>query len=114
MRTSKTPDRNTVIETGRKVISLEAQALSGMAGTLGTSFADAIECILTVPGRTIVAGIGKSGHVARKIAATFASTGTPALFVHPSEASHGDMGMIGSQDAVLLLSNSGEIGRAHV
>lgn len=108
MRTSKKPDRNTVIETGRKVISLEAQALSGMAGTLGTSFADAIECILTVPGRTIVAGIGKSGHVARKIAATFASTGTPALFVHPSEASHGDMGMIGSQDAVLLLSNSGE------
>ena len=76
--------------------------------TLALAFQTAVDTIKTAPGRTIVSGMGKSGHVARKIAATLASTGTPALFVHPGEASHGDLGMIADEDVVLALSNSGE------
>ena len=79
-----------------------------LGATLGPSFAAAVELMLAARGRVIVSGMGKSGHVARKIAATLASTGTPALFVHPAEASHGDLGMITAEDVVLLLSNSGE------
>src|SRR5215472_13874115 len=75
---------------------------------LGTNFAAAIDLIRTAQGRVIVTGMGKSGHVARKIASTFASTGTPAFFVHPSEASHGDLGMIANHDVILALSWSGE------
>jgi len=90
------------------VITAEADALTALAGTLGDSFAEAIELILESPGRVIVSGMGKSGHIARKIAATFASTGTPAHFVHPAEASHGDMGMMAVGDVVMILSNSGE------
>ena len=81
---------------------------SALQGPLGVAFSTAVELIRGASGRVIVTGLGKSGHVARKIAATLASTGTPALFVHPAEASHGDLGMIVAGDAVLALSNSGE------
>lgn len=93
---------------GRRVLAAEAAALAGFAETLGDNFADAVELILAARGRVIVSGMGKSGHVARKIAATLASTGTPAHFVHPAEASHGDLGMITAADVALMLSNSGE------
>ena len=95
------------IEAAAEVLRTEAGALTALAASLGSPFTDAIDRILRVPGRVIVTGIGKSGHVARKIAATLASTGTPAFFVHPGEASHGDLGMLTDEDAVLALSNSG-------
>jgi arabinose-5-phosphate isomerase len=101
-------DRERAIATGRRVMAIEAEALRLFAGQLGQSFADAVELILSTRGRVIVSGMGKSGHVAHKIAATMASTGTPAQFVHPAEASHGDLGMITRDDVVLVLSNSGE------
>ena len=94
--------------TGRRVIRREAEALAMLADHLGASFDQAVEMILAAPGRVIVSGMGKSGHVARKIAATLASTGTPAQFVHPAEASHGDLGMVLKGDVALVLSNSGE------
>jgi arabinose-5-phosphate isomerase len=81
-------------ETGRRVIAIEAEALHALAAKLDDTFARAARAMLDARGRVIVSGMGKSGHVARKIAATLASTGTPALFVHPAEASHGDLGMI--------------------
>lgn len=93
---------------GRAVLEQEIKGLQALADTLGDDFARAISCIAAIKGRVIVSGMGKSGHVARKIAATMASTGTPAYFVHPGEASHGDLGMITQDDAVLALSNSGE------
>ncbi len=101
-------DEGTLIANGREVIKIEATALGALAGTLGPDFARALGVILRARGRVIVSGMGKSGHVGRKIAATFASTGTPAMFVHPAESSHGDLGMITAADVVLLLSNSGE------
>lgn len=95
-----------------RTVETEAAGLSELAaalnGPLGQPFARAVETIAAARGRTIVSGMGKSGHVGRKIAATFASTGTPAFFVHPAEASHGDLGMITSDDVVLALSWSGE------
>ncbi len=97
-----------LIDSGARVLKIEAAALSALAATLDGSFAAAVETMLAAKGRIIVGGMGKSGHVGRKIAATFASTGTPAQFVHPGEASHGDLGMIARGDVVLLLSNSGE------
>jgi arabinose-5-phosphate isomerase len=102
------PDPARLVATGRRVVSTEASALEMLAASLGESFAAAVELILSARGRVIVSGIGKSGHVARKVAATLASTGTPAHFVHPAEASHGDLGMIAREDVVMLLSNSGE------
>lgn len=101
-------DRDDIMATGRRVLALEAEALSRFAGDLSGEFAAAVELMLAAKGRVIVSGMGKSGHVGRKIAATLASTGTPAHFVHPAEASHGDLGMITGQDVVLVLSNSGE------
>ena len=92
----------------RRVLRLEAAAIETLAKTLDGSFMDAVERLRQVRGRVVVTGMGKSGHIGRKIAATFASTGTPAFFVHPAEASHGDLGMITRDDAVLALSNSGE------
>ncbi|MEY1557008.1 SIS domain-containing protein [Yoonia sp. R2331] len=92
----------------RRVILDEAAGLSALADGLGGGFEAAVDLILRAKGRIIVSGIGKSGHIARKIAATLASTGTPAQFVHPAEASHGDLGMVTSHDIVLALSNSGE------
>lgn len=92
----------------RRVLATEARAIDALAASLGGQFGAAIDTLAAVGGRVVVTGMGKSGHVARKIAATLASTGTPALFVHPGEASHGDLGMITAEDAVLALSNSGE------
>lgn len=96
------------IAAGRRVLEAEAEALRRVAEHLGTSFARAVDMLAALRGRVVVTGMGKSGHVARKIAATFASTGTPAIYVHPAEASHGDLGMIVEGDLVLALSNSGE------
>jgi arabinose-5-phosphate isomerase len=101
-------DRDRLIETARRVIGIEAGGLAALQTALGPAFADAVEVILRVRGRVIVTGMGKSGHVARKIAATLASTGTPAHYVHPAEAGHGDLGMLTTDDAVLVLSYSGE------
>jgi arabinose-5-phosphate isomerase len=96
------------IAVGRRVIRAEIEGLEQLAQALNGSFGLALDICAAARGRLIVTGMGKSGHVARKIAATLASTGTPALFVHPAEASHGDLGMIGFEDAILALSNSGE------
>jgi len=101
------------IAAGRAVLALEARGLAALADELNGDFAKAVEILARVGGdkgraRVVVSGMGKSGHVARKIAATMASTGTPAVFVHPAEASHGDLGMIAPGDALICLSNSGE------
>ncbi len=93
---------------GRRVLACEAQALADLGKGLGQAFAEVVGLIADLKGRVVVTGVGKSGHVGRKIAATLASTGTPALFVHAGEAAHGDLGMIGAGDAVLALSKSGE------
>jgi len=92
---------------GRRVIRAEIEGLRRLAEALDGAFAATLDLCAAAVGRVIVTGIGKSGHIARKLAATFASTGTPALFVHPAEASHGDLGMIGASDVVIALSNSG-------
>ena len=102
------PESDTAVVSGRRAILAEAQALHALADTVRTGFSRAVAMLGAVTGRVVVTGMGKSGHVARKIAASLASTGTPALYVHPGEASHGDLGMITAQDAVLALSNSGE------
>ncbi|WP_168220393.1 KpsF/GutQ family sugar-phosphate isomerase [Azospirillum thermophilum] len=91
-----------------RVLRLEAEALTELAASLDGAFIRAVDTLAGISGRVVVTGMGKSGHVARKIAATLASTGTPAFFVHPGEASHGDLGMIARIDAVVALSNSGE------
>lgn len=101
-------DTSKFLDAARRVIRIEANALTLLADGIGDPFGDAVQMILDAPGRIIVCGMGKSGHVARKIAATFASTGTPAHFVHPAEASHGDLGMMTKGDVALVLSNSGE------
>ena len=103
--TSSTTD---YLTTARRVITTEAKALSILAASLDDSFTKAVSLILAARGRVIVSGMGKSGHIARKIASTLASTGTPAQFVHPAEASHGDLGMVTEGDVALILSNSGE------
>ena len=101
-------DTHRDISSGRRVLLAGAQALSDLADGLGESYQKAVDLLAQVKGRVVVTGIGKSGHIGRKIAATLASTGTPAQFVHAGEASHGDLGMIGQSDALLALSNSGE------
>ncbi len=101
-------DDSIILQSGINVLRAEAQALIAQADQLGESFVKAVRTILGCKGRVIVSGMGKSGHIARKIAATMASTGTPAYFVHPGEASHGDLGMILAQDVVIAISNSGE------
>lgn len=95
-------------DAARRVIALERDGLDRLAGSIDDRFSAVVDLVRGVKGRLICAGVGKSGHVARKIAATLASTGTPAQFVHPTEASHGDLGMITPEDAVLALSKSGE------
>jgi arabinose-5-phosphate isomerase len=97
-----------LIASGRRVVETESRALAALQARLDASFAEACRHMLACTGRIICTGMGKSGHIATKIAATFASTGTPAFFVHPGEASHGDLGMITDADLVLALSNSGE------
>ena len=101
---SNAPD----IDAARRVLRTEIAGLEALAEELNGTFAAAVEKLAQVRGRVTVTGMGKSGHVARKIAATFSSTGTAAQFVHPGEASHGDLGMIAGGDAVLALSNSGD------
>jgi len=96
------------LQLAREVLEIEAQAVQGLAARLDERFVQAVQLILACRGRVVVSGIGKSGHVARKIAATLASTGTPAFFVHPAEARHGDLGMIQGEDVMLALSYSGE------
>ena len=97
-----------ILHAATHVLLAEGEALKLLADTLGNGFVDASQAIVGCKGRVIVTGMGKSGHIARKIAATLASTGTPAHFVHPGEASHGDLGMITADDVVIALSNSGE------
>lgn len=97
-----------LLATGRRVIRREAGALETLAEALDGAFSQAVSLLMDARGRVIVSGMGKSGHIARKIAATFASTGTPAHFVHPAEASHGDLGMVAEGDVLIVLSNSGE------
>jgi arabinose-5-phosphate isomerase len=96
------------IALAHETLDIEVAAVSGLKSRVGETFAKAVEMVLAIKGRVVVMGMGKSGHVGRKIAATLASTGTPAMFVHPAEASHGDLGMITAQDLVLAISNSGE------
>jgi arabinose-5-phosphate isomerase len=95
-------------DVARRVLQIEGNALLALGDDLPADFAAAVDLILNTPGRLVVSGIGKSGHIGRKIAATFASTGAPSFFVHPAEASHGDLGMITPQDICLIISNSGE------
>ncbi|MTI01421.1 SIS domain-containing protein [Roseibium sp. RKSG952] len=101
-------DNESFLKTAKQVVTDEARALDALAGSLDQDFAEAVQMILQATGRIIVSGIGKSGHIGHKIAATLASTGTPAYFVHPAEASHGDLGMLSKGDVVLAISNSGE------
>ncbi len=104
-----TPDLSHAVDSARRTISMEAAAVHAMEARIDGGFVRACELMLATSGRVIVTGMGKSGHIARKIAATLASTGTPAHFVHPGEASHGDMGMITGDDCVIALSNSGKV-----
>lgn len=105
---SASVDSAALVSSGRRVFEIERQALDAVAAGLGEAFASACQRILDSRGRVVCTGMGKSGHVARKIAATLASTGTPAFYVHPGEAGHGDLGMITEADVVLALSYSGE------
>ena len=100
------PDQ--ALQLARETLDIEAQALMGLKSRLDSRFAQAVQMMLNVKGRVVVTGMGKSGHIGSKIAATLASTGTPAMFVHPGEASHGDLGLIKAVDIVLAISNSGE------
>ena len=100
-------DAGSIIARGRAVIATEAAALTRLSETMDTHFAEACQLILGLKRQLVVSGMGKSGHVARQGAATFAATGTPAIFVHPAEAAHGDLGMVQPGDALLILSNSG-------
>ncbi|MFT6084208.1 MAG: arabinose-5-phosphate isomerase, partial [Alphaproteobacteria bacterium] len=97
-----------LLDVGKNVIDIEANALTVLKESLGKSFCDAVHLIARIKGRVVISGMGKSGHIGAKIAATFASTGTPSFFIHPAEASHGDLGMITKDDLIICLSNSGE------
>ena len=102
------PAPGNALELAREVLEIEAAAIDALIAKLDGGFQRAVEIILNCRGRVTVSGIGKSGHIARKIASTMASTGTPAYFVHPAEASHGDLGMVTRDDVFVALSNSGE------
>ena len=104
---TKTSSKNT-LERARQVLEIEAQEILSLASRLDDHFVNAVQLILHCDGRVVVSGMGKSGHIGRKLASTFASTGTPSFFMHPAEASHGDLGMITSNDVVIFLSNSGK------
>ena len=103
-----TDDDQALAESGRRVLDIETRALQALASRLDGDFTTACRLLLACEGRVVCTGMGKSGHIARKIAATLASTGTPAFYVHPGEAGHGDLGMVTDADVVLALSNSGE------
>jgi arabinose-5-phosphate isomerase len=106
--TGRASNEDAALAMAREVLEIEAKAVFDLIGTLDRSFAQAVQTVMNCRGRVVVSGIGKSGHIARKIASTLASTGTPAFFVHPAEASHGDLGMIAREDVFIALSNSGE------
>ena len=97
-----------IISIAKEVIQIEADAVSSIRNRIDNNFKEAVNTILKCTGRLIVTGMGKSGHIANKITATLASTGTPAFFVHPAEAGHGDLGMITKNDSIIALSNSGK------
>lgn len=97
-----------ILESARRVLDIEAQAIAGLRDRIDANFVRAVEIMFACDGRVVVSGMGKSGHIARKIASTLASTGTPAFFVHAGEASHGDLGMVTGKDVMIALSNSGE------
>jgi arabinose-5-phosphate isomerase len=105
---SRAPQESPALAMAREVLEIEARAVSDLIKRLDHHFTAAVDLILNSRGRVVVSGIGKSGHIARKIASTLASTGTPAFFVHPAEASHGDLGMVARDDVLIALSNSGE------
>jgi arabinose-5-phosphate isomerase len=105
---TKNSDKSDLRNTARRVLEIESQAIKNLVPRIGPSFVEACKLCLNCEGRVVVSGMGKSGHIAGKLAATLASTGTPAFFVHPAEASHGDLGMITHKDVVIALSNSGE------
>jgi arabinose-5-phosphate isomerase len=107
-------DSVAILRRARLVLATEAAAVSALEARVGDAFVEAVKAMLVANGRVVVTGIGKSGHVGRKLAATLASTGTPAFFVHPAEASHGDLGMISSEDVVIALSNSGEVAEVNL
>ena len=100
-------DPGRILESARRTLRIESEAIAALAERLGPSFAEAVRLVLGARGRVIVTGVGKSGHIGRKIAATLASTGTPAYFVHAAEAAHGDLGMIAPDDVVIAISYSG-------
>ncbi len=105
---ARTVEDATLLRAARRALAIEARAVEGLGERLGPPFVAACRLCLACTGRVIVTGIGKSGHVGRKVAATLASTGTPGFFLHAAEASHGDLGMITASDVVLALSNSGK------
>ncbi|MCU0932844.1 MAG: KpsF/GutQ family sugar-phosphate isomerase [Thiobacillaceae bacterium] len=106
--TFQSPPSADILAMARRTLDIEAGAIANLRTRIDDAFARAVDILLACPGRVVVTGMGKSGHIAGKIAATLASTGTPAFFMHPAEASHGDLGMITGQDVVIALSNSGE------
>jgi arabinose-5-phosphate isomerase len=106
-------DQETIIKKGKEVIRIEAEAVASLGDRIGKSFADAVETIFSCKGRVIVTGVGKSGIIARKIVATMNSTGTPAFFLHPSDAVHGDLGMVRNDDVVMCISKSGDTPELH-
>jgi len=106
--TAQAFDAQRALNLAKETFDIEAEAVLGLKARLGQGFVQAVERVLSITGRVVVMGMGKSGHMGRKIAATLASTGTPAMFVHPGEASHGDLGMVTPADLVLMISNSGE------
>jgi arabinose-5-phosphate isomerase len=106
--TQRPVDAAQALATARDTLAIEVQSVQALAQRLDHVFVEVVQAVLSIPGRVIVMGMGKSGHIGRKIAATLASTGTPAFFVHPAEASHGDLGMVTRNDLVLAISNSGE------
>ena len=101
------PTAQAILERGAEVVKIEAEALGALANSLGSSFIDACSTIFQASGRVVITGMGKSGHIARKWAATMAATGTPAIYVHPAEAAHGDLGMLVPGDVLVVISNSG-------
>ena len=100
--------KDKIINAGIRVLELEAKAITALSENLSSTFCEAVEILSKCNGKVIVTGMGKSGHIGQKIAATFSSTGTPAQFIHPGEASHGDLGNISKEDIIIILSNSGE------
>ena len=101
-------DKKSYIDSATKTIQTEIEGLHSLFSCFDDNYVKAIDLLLNCTGRVIISGMGKSGHIGKKIAATLASTGTPSFFIHPGEASHGDLGMITKNDVVILLSNSGE------